>query len=280
MFTIHKTFRHVYLVILIQYFIRMEKMEHITVNIAYNVHAYALYINKTGSGHYILYNSNGTVDNSDFILDIYENVLSLLRFTYPKIRRYVNGRQQHKSMLCAVFVMTFIESMLNPSKSLKEKIKHALAEENRDLFIKDNQFKLLNRNIPRVLPLQTPQIIDDCNIEDKLARLQEKINQGQVRKRTVQNEDLVVGEWYEVHESKNMDPSLNGDYQFSGIFKFMGLEGWVKICTSKETGSTHRFLDALFYKHSIPSSSASESASASASSSSSSSSSITRKRKI
>ncbi len=119
---------------------------------------------EAGSGHYILYNSNGTVDNSDFILDIYENVLTLLRFTYPKIRRYVNGRQQHKSMLCAVFVMTFIESMLNPSKSLKEKIKHALAEENRDLFIKDNQFKLLNRNIPRVLPLQTPQIIDDCNI--------------------------------------------------------------------------------------------------------------------
>ncbi len=246
MFMIHKTFKNIYLIVLLQYFLTRADILQISIYIAYNSHVYGIYINKTGPGHYIFYNSNG--DNGYLFMDnIDKDVLTLLRFTYPNVRRYENKKQQYTCPLCGVFVMEFIESMLNPSKSLEEKISYAIAEENRDDLIKKRKYEMLNRNIPSVRPVMERQkIVDDT---DTLARLQKKIEPKKLRQepeklRQVRVSDLVPGELYEVH-STDHENKESFDYQFSGIFKYIQPTIFISI----ENGIEHRFPDAFFYKY-------------------------------
>ena len=243
MFMIHKTFKNIYLIVLLQYFLTRADILQISIYITYNNHVYGIYINKTGPGHYIFYNSNG--DNGySFMINIDKDVRTLLRFTYPNVRRYENKQQQYTCPLCGVFVMEFIESMLNPSKSLEEKISYAIAKENRDDLIKKRKYEMLNRNIPSVRPgMERQKIVDDT---DTLARLQKKI--GPVidsvnGARRVFEYDLVPGELYEVHSINSENNNLFNS-QFSGIFKYIRPE----IFTSIENGIEHRFPSAFFYK--------------------------------
>ena len=239
MFMIHKTFKNIYLIVLLQYFLTRADILQISIYITFNNHVYGVYINKTGPGHYIFYNSNG-YNMYAFMDYLDEDVLTLLRFTYPNVRRYENKQQQYNLPLCGVFVMEFIESMLNPSKSLEEKISYAIAEENRDDLIKKRKYEMLNRNIPSVRPLMERQnIVDDT---DTLARLQKKIEPNKLRQ--VYVSDLVPGELYEVH-STDHENKKSFDYKFSGIFKYIQPE----IFTSIENGIEHRFPDAFFYKY-------------------------------
>lgn len=186
MFMIHNTFKNIYLIVLLQYFLTRADIVQISIYISYNYHVYGIYINKTGPGHYIFYNSNG--DNGYLFMDnIDKDVLTLLRFTYPNVRRYINKKQQFTAPLCGVFVMSFIESMLNPSKSLEEKISYAIAEENRDDLIIKRKYEMLNRNIPSLrAQIKSQTIIDDT---DTLARLQKKIEPEKLRR--VRVSDLV-----------------------------------------------------------------------------------------
>lgn len=162
MFSIHYTFSHIYLIILLQYFLKVQHVTQISISLSYEGHAQAIYINKSGTGHYMFYNSNCQNDIYSHNALIEKDVLTLLRFTYPDIRIYQNGRHQYEMPLCKDFAYTFIESMLDPTKTLEEKFSRAQHAEDRDKCIKDCHFDNLNRYVNYLfVPFIYNQKIDD-----------------------------------------------------------------------------------------------------------------------
>ena len=173
MFTIHNTFTHIYLIILLQYFLKREEITQICIMLSYSRHAQAIYINKTGPGHFFFYNSNG--DNSSDLLhsSIKNDVYDLLKLTYSTVIYYTNQQQQYRLPLCAAFAIKFIKSMLDTTLSLSDKLTNAQRKENLDHEIEKAQFQILNKNIPkiRLKPDLVQQITDNT---DTIKRLHEK----------------------------------------------------------------------------------------------------------
>lgn len=202
MFLIHATFTHIYLIILLQYFLKMDKIDHISIMLSYTGHAQAIYINKTGSGHYMFYNSNGYT-KYPLNASINKDVLTLLRLTYPDIRTYINGQHQYKMPLCAVFAMTFVESMLDPNKSVEEKFRNAEMYEDKDDFIKKNQFTQLNRHIDSLQVMHNVfQVVEDKDSNgSRLLDRSKMVHRSQLRAKAY---------YYVICENQNMD----GFYQF------------------------------------------------------------------
>lgn len=215
MFVIHNTFTHIYLIILLQYFLKRDEIEHISIMLSYTGHAQAIYINKTRPGHYMMYNSNGD-SNISLNASLNKDVLTLLRLTYPDMRTYFNGQQQYKLPLCAVFAMTFVESMLDPNKSLEEKFRNAEMYDNRDDFIKKHQFANLNRHIDS-LQIKNDVFQDVKGNDDTIYRLLD-------RSKIVHLSKLQAKAYYYVIcENQNMDGfyifhSYGGDNKSSLIF--------------------------------------------------------------
>lgn len=169
-FFIHSTFSHIYLIILLQYFLREQHVTHISISLSYDCHAQAIYINKLDTGHYMFYNSNCQNHIYSHNALIHKEVITLLQYTYPDIRIYENGRHQYRLPLCRDFAVTFIESMLDPTKTLEEKLRHAQTAEDRDKCIKDCHFNHLNRqtNVLFVKNSAMQTVHDDSNIVQNL----------------------------------------------------------------------------------------------------------------
>jgi hypothetical protein len=147
MFVLHETYTHLFLVMLLQIFLKLPDIEHISISLIYKRHAQAIYINKTGKGHYMFYNSNDDPRN-ECDQSIEKDVKALLHASYPRLGIYRNRQHQYIAPLCYVFATTFIESMLKPGKTLKEKFKDAAIEENRDDSMIRGEYEVLNANMP------------------------------------------------------------------------------------------------------------------------------------
>lgn len=144
------TFTHIYLVLILEFFLELEikKVNQISISLAYNDHAQAIFINKTGNGYYIIYNSNGHDNPSKLDKSIDKDVSLLLNTFYPNRKTVYSGRHQYETQLCGVFSFNFIISMLDPGKSMEEKCKHIAKKENRDKMIIASQYDHLNKNMP------------------------------------------------------------------------------------------------------------------------------------
>lgn len=142
----------------------------------------------------MFYNSNCQSNIYPLNVSIGKDVRTLLRLTYPNMRIYNNGQNQCKLPLRAVFAMTFIESMLDPNTPLEEKFRNAEAVENRDDFIKNHQFKGLNR------------LIDSLRLNRDAYQIVDTSTDTNTRLLTIDANNLKkFGVYYVICENHNMD---------------------------------------------------------------------------
>ena len=217
MFAIYKTFQHIYLIILLQYFIKQDHIEHISIRLSYSMHSQAIYINKQDTGRYIFYNSNNRSNgNSDCQNEQYpinasidNDVRALLQLTYPDLRVYTHGKHQYELPLCAVFVHEFIKSMLDPSKTLNEKFYNLHWSTNKDAIIRSKQFDDLNRLIPSLqIKYNTFQRLDndddDTDAEKRLIEKSQYVQRNELKKFTT---------YYVICRNQGMNGFYSFDYK-------------------------------------------------------------------
>lgn len=144
---------HVYLILLLDYFLQVDNITQICVQVTHSGHAQGIYINKTEGGHYMFYNSQFFQRlNKGRRLDVIDRTLDrdirlLLENKYTNLNVAFNGKHQYENKLCVAYVYNFFITMLNPDKDYNTKLLDLSHDEDMEDDIKKIQFLQINKNM-------------------------------------------------------------------------------------------------------------------------------------